>query len=59
MGKVSKLFKCLALGVTGASLWALGGCVPDKFWVEKSGEIINGLIISALNLVLQPTGLAI
>jgi hypothetical protein len=36
-----------------------GGCLPDDFFVDKSGEIVNGLIVSAINLFLAPTGLAI
>ncbi|UCD28792.1 MAG: hypothetical protein JSV03_17225 [Planctomycetota bacterium] len=36
-----------------------GGCLPDNFFVDKAGEITNGLLISAINLLLAPTGLAI
>jgi hypothetical protein len=42
-------------------LWGggFGGCVPDNFLVNKNGEIVNGLIISVLNLLLAPTGIVI
>jgi hypothetical protein len=36
-----------------------GGCLPDNFWADKAGEIVNGLIIGALNLGLSATGIQI
>jgi len=41
------------------SLFVLGGfimgsaCLPDGFWVDKWGEIINRSIFGAINLILS------
>ena len=29
-----------------------GSCLPDNFWADKGGEILNLGIIAAINLVL-------
>lgn len=33
-----------------------GSCLPDNILANTAGEIVNGLIISGVNLVLAGTG---
>ena len=44
-----KLIGLLALG--GMTM----GCLPDKFWVNKWGEIVNRSIFGVINLLLFNT----
>ncbi len=47
-------------GVMASGAMFAGGCaLPENFWVDKSGEIVNSLIISALNMVLAGAGTGI
>jgi hypothetical protein len=59
MKKLTRTFKLVGLWTMGAGLLAAGGCLPNNFWADKAGEITNGLIIGALNLLLDPTGIQI
>jgi hypothetical protein len=44
-------------GMASCMAFQLGGCaLPENFWVGKWGEIVNGLIISGINLGLAGTG---
>ncbi len=57
MSKLSRISKALALTLSGTMLWGFGGgCLVDDFWVNKSSEIVNGLIIGVINLLLAQTG---
>ncbi len=60
MRRISRAMKLFSLTAAGTMMAGFGGgCLTDNFWADKSAEIANGLIISALNLILVPTGLAI
>lgn len=61
MTRMSNMMKSAGLLFTGAVVWGGlgGGCLPQDFWVGKSGEITNGLIIAVVNVLLAPTGIAI
>ncbi len=45
MSRIGKLF---LLASTGVSM-AIGGCLPDNFWADKWGEIVNGQIIDLVD----------
>jgi len=49
----------LLTAASGSMFILSGGCLPDNFFVDAASEITNGLIFSAINLFLAPTGLAI
>ena len=52
--------KLMVLSATSVMFVGIGGsCLAANFWSDKISEIVNGLIISALNLVIAPTGLAV
>ena len=36
-----------------------GGCLPENFWVDKGGEILNRSIIGVINAVLAAAGTGI
>jgi hypothetical protein len=60
MSKFSRIGKTLALTLSGAMLWGIGGgCLVDDFWVNKSSEVVNGLIIGVINILLAQTGTGI
>lgn len=60
MSRFIRVGKTLALTLSGGMLWGFGGgCLVDDFWVTKSSEIVNGLIIGAVNLLLTQTGTGI
>jgi len=43
--------KLMTLLAVGGSMMATS-CLPENFWVGKWGEIVNGTIISAINVAL-------
>lgn len=50
--------KLLALSLLSTGTLGLGGgCLPDNFWSDKAGEIVNGIIIGVVDLALTPTGI--
>ena len=60
MSVLARFSKRLVLVASGSMVMGLGsGCVPDNFFVDKSGEIVNGFIIGGINLALAATGLGI
>ena len=57
-----RMAKFVGFATTGMVFGGLlgGGCLPDNFWANKWGEIVNGIIIGGVNLVLTPaTGITI
>ncbi|MDO8630251.1 MAG: hypothetical protein Q7R41_07135 [Phycisphaerales bacterium] len=36
-----------------------GTCIPDNLFAETAGEIVNGLIITGVNMILAGGGIAI
>jgi hypothetical protein len=48
-----------ALVIAGILTIGAGGCLPDNFWADKWGEIVNGLIVGAINLAIEGTGIQI
>jgi hypothetical protein len=42
----------------GGALFS-GGCLPDNFWADKGAEIVNRSIFAVINLVLEPSGIAL
>jgi len=57
---VSRLTKLFFGIIAGSMMLGVGGsCLPDQFWVDKWGEIVNGLLISGINNIIAPTGLAV
>jgi hypothetical protein len=54
VSRLKRLMLGLALGAF--TFGGLGGsCLPDDFWVNKSGEIVNGVIVGALDgLIIEP-----
>lgn len=51
----TRLFlKVMALLTVGGTMLQ-GTCLPDNFWVGKWGEIVNGAIITGVNVVLGLT----
>ncbi len=57
MKSVSRLKRLLMGLAFGAfTFGGLGGnCLPDNFWVDKNGEIFNGIIVGALDgLIIEP-----
>ena len=57
MNKLSKYF--LIASASGSVFVLGGGCLPDNLLVDTAGTVTSGLIISAINLFLAPTGLAV
>lgn len=57
MQKDSRWWKTMTLAVVcGLTLGVGSGCVPDNLLVSTFGDIVNGLIISGVNLGLAGTG---
>lgn len=53
----SRLWKSMALAVVCGVTFGVGsGCVPDDLLVSTFGDVVNGLIISGVNLGLAGTG---
>ena len=55
-----KLWK--KLGFVGSQLVIAGfggTCLPDNILANTAGEIVNGLILSGVNLVLTGTGIQV
>ncbi len=40
-------------------LMGIGGCLPDGLFSDTAGEIVNGLIISAVEMALSGAGIPI
>ncbi len=59
MQRTSKLWKKAVVGICGLVLGSSFGCLPNNFWAEKAGEIVNGLIISGINTALVDSGFEI
>ncbi|MHC4672608.1 MAG: hypothetical protein ACYTBZ_08995 [Planctomycetota bacterium] len=57
MNRLRKYF--LLMTASGSMFVLSGGCLPDNVLVDTAGAVTSGLIISAINLFLAPTGLAI
>jgi hypothetical protein len=49
----------MKVAVCGLILGFATGCLPDNFWTDKLGEIVNSLIITAANTALAGTGLGL
>ncbi len=56
---LKKAMKATAWLAGVLSLIGSGGCLPDNFWADKAGEIVNGLLVGVINLFLEPTGIQI
>ena len=54
-----RAMKAMAVLIGALALTGSSGCLPDNFWADKAGEIVNGLIIGVLNLLLSSTGIQI
>lgn len=48
---MKNLYRTMYWLATG-SLVLTGACLPDNFWADKWGEVLNGGIISTINLIL-------
>ena len=60
MQKVRKTWKRMAFLSTQVLLVFSGGaCLPDNIFAETAGDVVNGLIITGINLVLADSGLQI
>ncbi len=59
MRRASTSWKKAAVGICGLVLGFGGGCLPENFIVDKAGEIVNGFIVSGINLALADTDFAI
>ena len=60
MQKVRKTWKRMAFLSTQVLLVFSGGaCLPDNIFADTAGEIVNGLIITGINLALVDTGIQI
>lgn len=60
MQKSVRLWK--KLGFVGSQLVMAGfggSCLPDNILANTAGEIVNGLILSGVNLVLTGTGVQV
>ena len=44
--------KLMLIGSSAILLYG-GSCLPDNFWSDKAGEIVNGGIIAAINAALN------
>ncbi len=55
MDKVRLKAKCVAMLLSGGLLFGTGTCIPDNFWVDKWGEVINTTIMGVYDAyVLTP-----
>ncbi len=52
MQRASTLSKKAVAGICGLVLGSTAGCLPENFFSEKAGEIVNGLLISGINTAL-------
>jgi hypothetical protein len=52
MSRTDRLTKWLALVALGGMLWTTG-CLPENFWADKWGEILNSSIFAGINLALN------
>lgn len=59
MRRASRLWKKAVAGICGLVLGSSAGCLPDNFFADKAGEIVNGLITSGINIALADTDLEI
>lgn len=60
MSRFLSIGKKAALVLSGGMMFQFGsGCLVDDFWVTKSSEIVNGLIIGVINVLLAQTGTGI
>lgn len=59
MKRFGRSLKIAAVSLTGVAWLGFGGCLPENFWADKWGEIVNGIIISGVNILLDGTGLAV
>jgi hypothetical protein len=49
--------KYVGFVTTGMMFGGLGGgCLPEDFWVNKIGEIVNGIIIGLVSTALDGAG---
>jgi hypothetical protein len=54
---MSKMAK-FAMMTSGMMFLGLGNsCLPDDFWANKLGEIVNGIIIGIVSLSLDGAGI--
>ena len=60
MQKARKTWKRMAFLSTQVLLVFSGGaCLPDNIFAETAGEIVNGLILTGINLALANSGIQI
>ncbi len=56
MQRASTMCRTMQLVVCGLLLGFTTGCLPDNFWTDKLGEIVNGVIISVVDTALAGAG---
>jgi hypothetical protein len=60
MRKSVRFWKMLSLVGSQLLLAGFGGtCLPDNIFADTGGQIVNGLILSGLNMILAASGLQI
>lgn len=60
MKKARRAWKRLAFMSTQVLLVLSGGsCLPDNIFAEVAGAVVNGLIISTINVALADSGIQV
>ncbi|MFQ5590582.1 MAG: hypothetical protein ACE5HE_05420 [Phycisphaerae bacterium] len=59
MPEISTWWRKVLTFSCGLVFASAGGCLPENFFAEKAGEIVNGLIVSGINMALADSGLQI
>jgi hypothetical protein len=49
---MGKLYRWCAVALAGGMMLAGGGCLPENFWADKAGELVNRGIFGVINAVL-------
>lgn len=57
MRNVSTTCRTMKLAVCSMILAFATGCLPDNFWSDTLGEVVNDLVISTVKTALSGTGL--
>ena len=57
MRKTSTMCRTMKLAVCGMILGFATGCLPDNFWSETLGDVVNSLVVSGVETALSEVGL--
>ena len=60
MRKLAMICKTMTLVGTGGVIFGVtGSCLPENFFADATGDLLNGLIVARVNLVLAGVGIQV